>query len=124
MRNIPLLFLSFLSFPTPLQSPCPLFLAMNEILLDFSHQFSRGQNACLYFEVKKSMLYNLIFFSHIKPAILHISRVIDAQSDFISLTLIHVSTSNANNCDIWTLRNYQEHKLLLIKTCKSCFCCI
>lgn len=70
------------------------------------------------------MLYNLIFFSHIKPAIRYIISVINAESNFIFMTLIHVSTSNANNCDFRLYKNHQEQKLLLIKTFKSCFCYI
>lgn len=35
------------SIPTPLPRPRPLFLAMNEIVLDFSQQFG-GRYACLY----------------------------------------------------------------------------
>jgi hypothetical protein len=49
---------------------------------------------------KKSMFYNLIFSSHIKPAIVHIIRMINAELDFVFLTLIPINTSNANNCDI------------------------
>lgn len=73
---------------------------------------------------KKSMFYNLIFSFHIKPAILCITRVINAESDFDFLTLIHISTSNANNCDIRLYKNYQVHQLCLIKPFKSCFCYI
>lgn len=73
---------------------------------------------------KKSMLYNLIFSSHIKPAILHIIGVINAESDFIFLTFIPIGTPNANNCDIRLYKNYQAHQLRLIKPFKSCFCYI
>ena len=73
---------------------------------------------------KKSMYYNLIFSSHIKLAILHIIGVINAESDFIFLTLIPISTSNANNCYIRLYKNYQAHQLCLINPFKSCFCYI
>lgn len=73
---------------------------------------------------KKSMFYTLIFSSHIKPPILRITRVINAESDFVFLTLIYISTSNANNCDIRLYKNYQVHQLCLIKPFKSCFCYI
>ena len=121
-KNPQLLFSPFISLPSP--QPFLSILSHKSGLSGVSMSKCTRTICMWVLFSKKSMFYNLIFSSDIKPAILCVIRVINAESDFIFLTLIPISTPNANNCDIRLYKNYQAHQLRLIKPFKSCFCYI